>query len=313
MNIKKRKKKKNNRLITILFILTSIIYTTFSNEINNTFGLPYQNTTSNTNKKTEEVILLNDNLKIHYIDVGQADSILIENNNEYMLIDGGNNVDGPLLVDYFNSLGIEEFKYLVATHPHEDHIGGLDSIIDNFDIGTIYMPDAITTTRTFEDLLDSIERKNLTYTIPIIDNTFKLNDCNFKIIYTGTDTKDLNNTSIILKMTYNNTSFLFTGDATDITEEKILSKDIKADVLKVGHHGSKYSTTDKFLNKVNPKYAIISVGIDNKYNHPATSTINKLEKNNIETYRTDQNGTIIATSDGNNITFKTIKTNTNGG
>lgn len=230
-----------------------------------------------------------------------------------MLIDGGNNNDGKLLVEYFKEQNIKEFKYIVATHPHEDHIGGLDEIIDNFNVKKIYMPNAITTTKTFEDLLDAIERKNLSFTVPTIGEKFKLGNSTFTVIYTGTDTTDLNNTSIVLKMTYQNTSYLFTGDATEKTEEKILNQDITADILKVGHHGSAYSTTNQFLKKVNPKYAIISVGQDNKYNHPAISTINKLKNSNIKTYRTDQNGTIIIENNNNNITITTKKTNTNGG
>ena len=300
----------NSKLMSIILVLVGFLYV-----INDSFGFIYEDSFDGIDDriKTEDVVSLGEDLSVHYIDVGQADSILIERNQEYMLIDGGNNVDGPLLVDYFKDLGITSFKYLVATHPHEDHIGGLDDVIDNFDIGTIYMPDVITTSKTFEDLLDSIENKNLTFNVPVIGSSFKLGDSDFTVIYTGMDTSDLNNTSIVLRMVYGNTSFLFTGDATDVTEEKIINQNIQTDVLKVGHHGSKYSTTDKFLAKVNPKYAVISVGSDNKYGHPASSTINKLNSANIETYRTDQDGTVIAESDGNDIKFSTVKTNTNGG
>lgn len=313
---RKKKRKNNPKLITIILVLLALIYGSLFDQINETFGLMYNNINNSINnkeEKLEQTIKLSSNLKIYYLDVGQADSILIENNNEFMLIDAGNNSDGPLLTKYFESMGIESFKYVVATHPHEDHIGGLDNIINNFNISTIYMPDAITTTTTFEDVLDAIAKKNMTYTIPKIDSTFTLGDANLKVIYTGTDTSDLNNTSIVLKMTFGNTSYLFTGDATEETEEKILTKDIEADVLKIGHHGSKYSSTDNFLKKVNPTYAIISVGKNNKYNHPSSQTINKLNNLNIKTYRTDELGTILLESDGNNINITNIKTNTNGG
>lgn len=314
----RRKKKKNysSKIITLILIIVAFLYGSFFDQVNESFGLMYDTATESLNNKEEEtkpVTNLSSNLKIYYLDVGQADSILIQNNDESMLIDAGNNNDGPLLVKYFQELGIKEFKYIVGTHPHEDHIGGLDDVIENFNIGTIYIPDAITTTSTFEDLLDAIDKKNMTYTVPNIDSTFTLGEATLKVIYTGTDTTDLNNTSIVLKMTFGNTSYLFTGDATDVTEEKILNKDIKADVLKVGHHGSSYSSTDNFLKKVNPKYAIISVGKNNKYSHPSSKTISKLEKLNIETYRTDELGTILLESDGNDININNIKTNTNGG
>lgn len=314
----RRKKKKNysSKIITLILIILSFLYGSFFDQVNETFGLMYDTATESLNnkeEKTKPVTNLSSDLKIYYLDVGQADSILIQNNNESMLIDAGNNNDGPLLVKYFQELGIKDFKYIVGTHPHEDHIGGLDNIIENFNIGTIYIPDAITTTTTFEDLLDAIDKKNMTYTVPKIDNTFTLGEATLKVIYTGTDTTDLNNTSIVLKMTFGNTSYLFTGDATDVTEKKILNKDIKSDVLKIGHHGSNYSSTDDFLKKVNPKYAIISVGKNNKYSHPSSRTISKLNKLNVKTYRTDELGTILLESNGNDITINNIKTNTNGG
>ena len=310
------RRRKNISLITIIFIMIAFIYGTFSGEINKTFGLTENSSNNNievNNNNLEASKEVDGELSVYFLDVGQADSILIESNDEYMIIDGGNNNDGELLVQYFKSLGIDKFKYLVGTHPHEDHIGGLDDIIDSFNIGTIYLPDAITTTATFEGLLDSMEKKNLTYDVPEINSTFTLGDATLKVIYTGTDTSDLNNTSIVLKLVYGNNSFLFTGDATSETEEKIINQDIAVDVLKVGHHGSKYSTTNNFLDKVNPKYAIISVGENNIYNHPASSTIDKLKKRNISIYRTDIDGTILAQSDGDNISFSKLETNTNGG
>lgn len=302
---KKRKKKKENKFLRLILILLTIIYGLYLSEMDGTYSL------DNTNDVFKEV---STDLRISYLDVGQADSILIENNNEYMLIDAGNNEDGELLVKYFNQKGIKEFKYLVGTHPHEDHIGGLDDVINNFNVGTIYLPDAITTTKTFMDVLDAIENKELSYKVPKIEETFTLGEALITVLYTGNDTKDLNNTSIVLRLDFGNTSYLFTGDATDKTEEILLNSgvNIKADILKIGHHGSKYSTTDKFLKSVNPKYAVISVGTGNSYKHPESIVLNKLKANNIEIHRTDLEGTIIVTSDGENINFKNLDTNLDG-
>ena len=292
--------KKNKTLISFLSFAAIILYTLLSND-----EITIE---KEENKKTDSNNT--DVVKVEYIDVGQADAILIENNKKYMLIDAGNNEDGDLLVNYFKDKNITDFEYVVATHPHEDHIGGMDNIIKNFNIKNYYMPDCYTTTKTFEELLDALEEKNLSFETPDIDSEFLLGDALFKVLYTGTDKRDLNNTSIVLRMTYKDVSFMFTGDATNTTEKKIIAKDLQSDVLKVGHHGSQYSTSDEFLDKVNPKYAIISVGTGNVYDHPKDITLNKLK--GIEVHRTDKEGTIRVISDGKNIDIETFKTNTNG-
>lgn len=292
--------KKNKTLISFLSFAAIILYTLLSND-----EITIE---KEENKKTDSNNT--DVVKVEYIDVGQADAILIENNKKYMLIDAGNNEDGDLLVNYFKDKNITDFEYVVGTHPHEDHIGGMDNIIKNFNIKNYYMPDCYTTTKTFEELLDALEEKNLSFETPDIDSEFRLGDALFKVLYTGTDKRDLNNTSIVLRMTYKDVSFMFTGDATNTTEKKILAKDLQSDVLKVGHHGSQYSTSDEFLDKVNPKYAIISVGTGNVYDHPKDITLNKLK--GIEVHRTDKEGTIRVISDGKNIDIETFKTNTNG-
>ena len=304
-----RRKKKQTSLLMALFLVIfgSIFYFLEPSQAN-----------PNTPTPTPEIVQANqeiqdgEKLQIWFLDVGQADSILIQNGDANMLIDAGNNEDGKKLVSYFQSLGIESFQYVIGTHTHEDHIGGMDDIIDNFNIDTFYMPDAITTTATFESVLDSLEAKNIAFQTPSIDSIFKLGNAAIDVLYVGTDDSDLNNTSIVLKLTYGNTSILFMGDAEKEVETIIEKKDISADVLKVGHHGSNTSSSKTFLEKVNPSYAIISVGTGNSYGHPSNTTIQNLENQNIQIYRTDENGTIIMTSDGTNITFQTIQTNTNG-
>ena len=254
----------------------------------------------------------NSNLKVYFIDVGQGDCTLIEKNGEYVLIDAGNNRDGKKLVNYFNSLGITKFKYVIGTHPHEDHIGGMDDIIKNFNIEHYLMPDLITPTPTFEEVLKQLENKNIKYEVPEIDSTFKLGNAKFKTIFIDNDEEDMNNSSIVLKLTYKNISYLFMADAEKKVENQILNKDIKSNVLRVGHHGTKYATTKEFLNAVNPEYSVISVGKDNDYGFPKQDVLNRIKNSGSRLFRTDTRGTIISTTDGDTITFETIKTDTNG-
>lgn len=302
-----KKYKKYLRILVFIITLIYIIYdTNFVGEL--------KGEVSKVSKQTDiiEKENIENKLEVQFIDVGQADSILIKQDDKYALIDAGNNEDGTLLVNYFKSLGITSFEHVVATHAHEDHIGGMDDIINNFDVKNFYMPDVLTTTKTFEDVLDALESNNKVYTVLKENEKFNLNDANFNTVYIGSDDSDLNDTSIVLKLSYDDVSFLFTGDATKKVEEKILNKDIKSDVLKVGHHGSAYSNSKEFIDKVNPKYGVIQVGKDNSYKHPHKEVLNILNKNDIKIYRTDESGTIIFTSDGKSINIKTLKTNTNG-
>ena len=304
-----RRRKKQISLLTALFLVVfgSLFYFLEPSQANPSTPSPTPETI-----QTNQDIPDGEKLQIWFLDVGQADSILIQDNDAYMLIDAGNNEDGEKLVSYFQTLGIESFQYVIATHAHEDHIGGMDDIIDSFDIDTFYMPDVITTTKTFESVLDSLEEKNIAFQTPVVDSTFELGNATIQVLYIGTEENNLNNTSIVLKLTYGNNSVLFMGDAEKEVETTIENKEINADVLKVGHHGSDTSSSKRFLEKVNPSYAIISVGTGNSYGHPNNSTIQALENLNTKIYRTDENGTIIMTTDGTNITFQTIQTDTNG-
>lgn len=301
------KKKDMKKLIVLVILLLSYAYTTFINTENKNQEGPIKE------RKTEDVIFAGENtLNVYFIDVGQADSILLENKGHYMLIDAGNNEDGPKLVNYFNEQDIKEFDYVVGTHAHEDHIGGMDDIIKNFKIDNFYMPDAITTTKTFEDVLDALEETNVIFQTPKVNQTFNLQDTTITTLSVTADEKNLNDTSIVLKVKYGTNTFLFMGDASTKIEKNLLNKDIKSDVLKVGHHGSRYSTSLEFLKKVSPEYAVISVGENNTYKHPHEEILKRLEEQNIQIYRTDKQGTILAKSNGSIITFSTIKTDTNG-
>ncbi|HCW54094.1 MAG TPA: MBL fold metallo-hydrolase [Clostridium sp.] len=259
---------------------------------------------------------VNGQLKVHFIDVGQADCILLQQGNENMLIDAGNNDDEQTIKNYLQSLGVNEFKYVIGTHPHEDHIGSMDYIMNSFKVGKIYFPKATATTKTFENLVNAVKNKGMQFAEPTPGETFKLGQAKCTILApNNSGYEDLNNYSIVVKVEFGNNSLLLAGDAEDISEKEMMDKgfNLKADVLKVGHHGSNSSTTREFLNAVNPKYAVISVGKGNDYGHPATDTIQKLHAKGINIYRTDESGTIVATSDGTNITFNTNPSTTTVG
>ena len=246
-------------------------------------------------------------IQIHFFDVGQADSILLISNNEAMLIDAGTNETGKTVVQNLKNLGISKIDYLVGTHPHEDHIGGLDDVINNFEIGTIYMPKIQTNTKTFEDVLDAISNKGLKVTSPNKGDTFTVGDVNCEVMLCtpelAEEKNNLNLSSIVIRSTFKEQSYLFMGDAE--TENEKLRDWPQTNILKVGHHGSKTSSSEKFLNEVKPQIAIIQAGKDNKYGLPKQETLDKISKLGTIIYRTDENKNILLESDGikNKISF----------
>lgn len=244
-----------------------------------------------------------DCLTIHYIDVGQGDSTLIQFNNKTLLIDAG--CPNKKVYNYLKKCGIKKLNYVIATHPHDDHIGGMPYIINGFPIDKFLAPKATNNTTSFKEMLSELQKNNLKINSTMAGTYIPLDpklSC-FVVAPNSSAYKNLNNYSIVLKITYNNTSFLFCGDAENLSEEEILNSgyNISSDVLKLGHHGSKTATSDNFLNEVNPKVAIISCGKGNDYGHPHKETLRKLKNKNITTYRTDINGTIILESNGTKI------------
>ncbi len=245
-------------------------------------------------------------LSVHFIDVGQADSILIIQGSSAMLIDAGNNSDDSKVVSYLKKQGIQKLEYVIGTHPHEDHIGGLDTVIQTFELGKIILPNASSTTQTFEDVLNAIQSKNLKITKPVTGTEYSLGQATVKILGPVlTSFSDKNDASVVCKVIFGDTSFLFEGDAESGSERAMIEmgEDISANVVKIGHHGSSSSTSSVFLNAVLPSFAVISVGAENQYGHPTSETLDRLKAAGISVFRTDIAGTVVAKSNGESITF----------
>ena len=245
-----------------------------------------------------------DTLRVNYIDVGQGDSIFIQlPNNETMLIDAGEAYESDSVINYLNNLGIKKIDYVVGTHPHTDHIGGLEEVINTFDIGSIYMPKASSTSKTYLDLLTAISNKGLKVKTAKSE-VVVLDDDNLKLEFIAPNSdnySELNNYSAVLKLTYLDNTFLFMGDAETLSENEVTC-DVEADVIKVGHHGSDSSSGIEFVKKVSPEYAIIMVGEGNSYNHPYQSIIDRYENVGAKVLRTDLDGNIVCDSDGSTVT-----------
>ena len=246
-------------------------------------------------------------LAVHYLDVGQGDSIFIElPNSKTMLIDSGENYHGEGIINYINSCGKSKIDYLIATHPHTDHIGSMAYVVRHMDIGEVYMPRVSTSTRTYENLLDSIFDKGLKIKSATAGTSvLKEGDLKIEVLAPVTIYEDdLNNCSVILKITYKDRSFLFTGDAEEKEFDEVYL-DMTADVLKVAHHGSCTSTTEDILERINPEIAVISLGTDNEYGHPHKSTMKHLNNYECEIYRTDKDKTIKISTDGYSLEVET--------
>lgn len=300
---KKFKKNIKRNFFEILIILLAFLIINNQDKIKNLFN---QNNNQNQN---DYINTNNDLLKVHYLDVGQGDSIFVElPNNETMLIDAAESYQSENIINYLKNLNYQKIDYVIGTHPHTDHIGGLKDIINTFEIGKIYMPKVVSTTKTYESLLMAIKDKNLKINTAkagtsIIDtDALKINIlAPNNSIYT-----ELNNYSVVTKITYGTTKFLFMGDSEKLIENEI-KENVTADVIKIGHHGSNTSSSIDFIKKVNAKYGIISVGLNNKYNLPKEETITNWENSGTKIYLTSTNGTIRASSDGTNIKIESEK------
>lgn len=258
---------------------------------------------TNTIKNNESSVF--SGVKIHFIDVDQGDAILVQYKDKNMLIDSSTQKAEEKFIKYLNPLKIKTFNTVIATHPDEDHIGNMDLVIKNYNIENFYAPKATSNTKAFESMVLELKSKDLKIKPLKAGSTITFHeDIRLEVLAPNSDKyEDSNNYSPIIKLTYGKNSVLFTGDAENLSEKETLQKgyDLKADVLKLGHHGSSTSTSKDFLKAVNPSMAVISCGKDNKYGHPHKETLKILNDNKIKYYRTDLDGTIVLILDGNEI------------
>lgn len=302
----KRNKKRFKGIITIIILVvlvaTSVVMIEKEPSVPNSGQTTYPSVNQNGEPLGELLMTM--------IDVGQADAFLFEQNGKVAVIDCGTRSTGKNVVSYLKSKGITRIDYLVGTHPHEDHMGGMYTVLTNFEIGTVIIPqinNGEITTNWYIKLMKELGSGKYTVTYPKVGQEYPLGQAKMKVIgpITEPDDGNINDYSIVMKISFGDMDVIMTGDAEERTEEEILQSgaDVEAEMLKIGHHGSQTSTSTAFLDAVNPKYALISAKVGNKYDHPMPVTMEKLKARNIEVYRTDEQGTVVITITAKEITF----------
>ena len=248
-------------------------------------------------------------MKVTYLNVGQGDCTIIQTEGHNAMIDAGNNHEGKDVVDYLNQQGIDKLDYLILTHPDADHIGGGDDVLEKIEVEQVIMPDVANDTMTYEEVMDDIEKENVPVEHPKVGEEFGFGDATFTVFCPETDlvsSDDTNDASVGIELVHGENSFVMCGDASEKSESAMVKRfgsALECDVLKCGHHGSRTSTSEVFLKATNPTWAVISCGVDNSYGHPHQETLERLNNDDVQVYRTDLLGTIIATSDGTNISW----------
>ncbi len=296
MAYKKRRKKKYGIVTVIVAIIVALLGFLYSQG--------YLDGLFNTDEPAAPV---EGQVEFHFIDVGQGDAALIRTEAGNVLIDAGTNDAEDELVAYLKAEGITELAYAVFTHPHEDHIGGADAVLEYCKVENVILPDKIATTVVYNRMMDAIEAEGATVIIAVPEATYTVGDLKLTILGpVGSGYSDLNNDSVVLRADFGESSVLYTGDAEDVSEEEMveryrLSGKLDCDLLKVGHHGSENSSTDAFLDAVTPELAVISCGEGNKYGHPTQEALARLDARNVTYWRTDLLGSIVIVSDGDTL------------
>lgn len=307
------------KLITLTIVLISVLFVLFEegftgiqldSSLFSNIQLFTSDAPSSPNDLSESTDDMVNPISVHFIDVGQGDSTLIQTPNHNILIDAGENSAEEDVIDYLNNLNITNLDYVVATHPHSDHIGGLDGVLNNFNVTNILMPDVTHTTKTFENLITAIENNNTNVIIAQSNQTITLDNITYTVLSPlRTSYDNLNNYSVVIKMDYNNVSFMFGGDAEKLVETDILNNNynVDIDVLKVSHHGSNTSSSSDFIKAMSPTVAVISCGLNNDYGHPHKEVLQTLTTNNAKLYTTPELGNVTVTTDGNLISVTSSK------
>lgn len=251
-----------------------------------------------------------ENLLVYFLDVGQADAAILQCGDEVMMIDGGESSDSSLIYSYLTkTLGITHIDYMIATHPHADHIGGLSGALNACSVGVIYSPVRSNDSKQFSSLVKYVQKQGRELTVPEIGDSFAFGDAQVQFLSPMKEYSNINDCSIVVRITHGNNTFLFTGDAEWDAEHDMVDSgyDLSAAVLKVGHHGSDTSSSYVFLREVMPKYAVISCGKDNSYGHPTEAVLSRLRDVSAQILRTDLQGDVVFVSDGSTLSFGTEK------